>query len=1526
MKLFDGAKGLLGVAVRGLRKMAPTLFPFNWEVCMLFVQRFTLALALSLFSIMATPAKAQTTYYGAPYYPPVAAGASSPFATIQAAVQAWYLVFEIDYGFWPSVCTLGYSPTGGGDAGSTVELMWITANSPSSPCSGNSGPSAVKATGYSFDPVGNLGRPGCICAGDPINLATGNEFREDVDFQQGWLTFSRYYNSDINIATTTIGTQWRHSFDRSLQLSNPNTTSSSGTLPPSFAVLYRPDGLQEMFTKSNGQWTANGAVADRLTETDNAQGVATGYTVFIAASRQWESYNVAGQLQSITDESGVGVNLTYSTSATASTIAPTAGLLLTVTDSKGRQLSFTYTSSGQVYQVTQPDGGVLTYSYNASTGNLLSVQYPDGKLLQYGYTSFTSQGSATTSELTSVVDETGTDYASLSYDGSGRATQTRLAGGANLTKVTYNSNGTTSVQYPAGVSATFGFTTLQGRLKTTSVSQPCAPICGEVAQARSYDANSYPQSATDFNGNVTATAYDANGLLDQEIDASGSTSQRTTNFTWNTTLRVPLTRTVSNASGTVISSTQWVYNATGQTLARCDIDPTNSAASGYSCSTTGTFPAGVRRWTYTYCTTVGTGCPLVGLLLTATGPRTDLTQTTSYSYYTSSSAVNCGTPGAACYQPGDLYQVTDALGHVTTIVSYDADGRITRLTDANGVNTDLTYTPRGWLATRTVGSAQTSFTYTAYGAVQTITDPDGVTTTYGYDTAHRLTTITDALGNTIQYTLDAAGDKTAEQVYDSSGTLHKSLTRTFNTLGQLTTVVDGLNHTVFNASASGSYDANGNLIQSSDALGIQRQLGYDALNRLVQTIDNYNGSDPATQNTTTGYTYDSLDRLTQVTDPSNLNTTYAYDGLSDATGQTSPDTGATSRTFDVAGNVLTRTDAKGITAANTYDSQNRLISTSYPDSTQNVTYTYDEGNSVTGCSTSYPIGRLTRIVENSVTTVFCYDALGRVIQRQTITATATDTRGYSYTAAGRLSGVVYADGSMVSYTRDGDGRIQSISATPAGGTASTVASNFTYQPFGPVSGYTLGNGQVIVRSYDVNYRLTDLTSPAFNLHVARDAMGDITAIGNAPGANPATETYAYDPLYRLLSVTEANGSVLESVTYNPTGDRLTETGSGLDTGIYTYNANTHQLNAVGNNALTVDANGNTTAMTQAGSTYGFGYNDRNRMTVAQLGGSTMATYLYDALGERIQKVTGTATERYDYNEADQLLGEYGATNRDYIWADGIPVADIDTSGTTSTIAYVTADQLGTPRAIATSSGTTEWQLPYQGNPWNEFAPTSTGYTYNLRAPGQYADAETGLFNNTHRDFNSNTGRYVQSDPLGLFGNQISTYDYASNNPLYWIDPSGLDVTITIQRQGYSPTGNSMQGTITVTSDQTTDTYSGYAMENAHAGDNGDKGPIPAGTYDAFIRTDHTPNRLELENVPGYQNIQIHNGNYPRDFKGCFGVGNAHKTDFLGDSQNALKSVLNIVNEDGSGNISVNVLPPSTPTYVPFDDSLPGPSK
>ena len=70
--------------------------------------------------------------------------------------------------------------------------------------------------------------------------------------------------------------------------------------------------------------------------------------------------------------------------------------------------------------------------------------------------------------------------------------------------------------------------------------------------------------------------------------------------------------------------------------------------------------------------------------------------------------------------------------------------------------TDMACSPHERLLTRSVGDATTPLGYTPYGAVASITDPDNVITRFTYDAAHRFTTITDALGNVLQYTLDAA--------------------------------------------------------------------------------------------------------------------------------------------------------------------------------------------------------------------------------------------------------------------------------------------------------------------------------------------------------------------------------------------------------------------------------------------------------------------------------------------------------------------------------------------------------------------------------------------------------------------------------------------------------------------------------------------------------------------------------------------------------------------------------------------------
>ncbi|MDR3446262.1 RHS repeat-associated core domain-containing protein [Dyella sp.] len=1252
-----------------------------------------------------------------------------------------------------------------------------------------------------YTPAKNLG---CGCpkvankpkAGDPINIATGNMYTQQEDFVAGDLSLSRYYNSDSYTRGSHAGASWLMSYDRHLSFTWASSNANGNPLSPTQVALQRQDGQELIFKKINGAWQGDTDVNDLLTEVDDSNGYVLSWTLLVANTRLYEIYSPTGLLLSINDGTHALLSLSYTdgTQKTATGFPVATGLLWRVSDARGRTLTFTYGNPQNIASVTEPDGSILEYVYNGF-GELTSVTYPDGSQRQYLYdeSAYSSAG-LYQAKLTGIIDEASSRYTTFVYQADGRATSTQEGAGANRHTFSYtlpytsNQGTATTVTYPLGQTATATIVAPQGTAIISAMSARCGEQCDQQYQSQTLDTNGNPDVATDFNGNIKRTIYSASGLLSQQIDAGGTANQRTTNFTWNIGLRVPLNRTVLDSSGGVVAYDAWTYNNAGQVTARCKANPNVPGSLSYSCGSSTNAPSGVRQSLSTYCTAIDTTqCPLVGLLLSVDDPRTDVSDLTHYSYYLATDESGCGTAGGACHRAGDLYQITNALGQTITYAAYDKNGRVVRQSDNNDVITDLTYSPRGWLLTRTVranadgspssSDAITTIGYTPYGTVASITDADNVTMSYTYDAAHRLTDITDALGDRIHYTLDAAGNKTQEQTFDPSGTVRRTLSRTYNTLGQLTQVTDGLNHAVFNASYADSYDANGNLVHTADALGVQRKQGYDGLNRLVQTIDNYNGTDTATQNTQSVFAYDANDRLEGVSDPDGLNTTYSYDGLGNATGVQSPDTGSTSYLYDAAGNVTQRTDARGVVSHSTYDALNRRTATTYTDGTLNVAYGYDEPNSVTGCSASYPVGRLTRIVETAVTTVYCYDAHGNVTRKSQTQGTATDSTTYSYTLADRLASTLTPSGTSVQYSHDDAGRINGVTALPpgtSGAGAGNVVTNVSYLPFGPIASYTLGNGQTITHTYDANYALTDVVSPALNLHFARDAMGNITALGNAPGANPATESYSYDPLYRLTGLTNGNGNVEEAYTYSKTGDRLSKTASGLATGVYTYQAGTHHLAAIGNAARAYDANGNTTGSVVGGDTFGFGYNGRNRMTIAQRDGSTVGTYTYNALGQRTKVVTfpAASSQRFTYDEASQLTGEYGNTTRDYIWLGDLPIAVVDTAAGVSTVSYVHADGLGTPRAVTDATGASIWQFAYQGNAFGEQQPLSaSGYTYNLRFPGQYFDAESGLVYNIARSFEPATGRFVESDPTGIQHSQ-STYAYVDDNPLIAFDPNG----------------------------------------------------------------------------------------------------------------------------------------------------------
>jgi len=296
-----------------------------------------------------------------------------------------------------------------------------------------------------------------------------------------------------------------------------------------------------------------------------------------------------------------------------------------------------------------------------------------------------------------------------------------------------------------------------------------------------------------------------------------------------------------------------------------------------------------------------------------------------------------------------------------------------------------------------------------------------------------------------------------------------------------------------------------------------------------------------------------------------------------------------------------------------------------------------------------------------------------------------------------------------------------------------------------------------------------------------DLLGNLINASSSVGASPPTQAYQYDPLYRLTNVQNGSGTSLESFTYDLTGDRLSKTLSGT-TSPYTYTAGTHRLASVASQTRGYDADGNENSgpVTFNGTPLypaTFTYDNRNRLTQVTASGA-IVTFNLNGRGERVFKNGPNGGKLFSYDEGGRLLGEYtttGALGAQYVYVDSMPVAYI----TGGVLYYIETDQLGTPRQVILPGATTAndaavWKWGYfaSNSAFGENAPSVQTITFNLRFPGQYFDAETGLNYNYFRDYEPGTGRYVESDPIGLRGGP-STYGYANQNSLRLDDPTGL---------------------------------------------------------------------------------------------------------------------------------------------------------
>ncbi len=287
-------------------------------------------------------------------------------------------------------------------------------------------------------------------------------------------------------------------------------------------------------------------------------------------------------------------------------------------------------------------------------------------------------------------------------------------------------------------------------------------------------------------------------------------------------------------------------------------------------------------------------------------------------------------------------------------------------------------------------------------------------------------------------------------------------------------------------------------------------------------------------------------------------------------------------------------------------------------------------------------------------------------------------------------------------------------------------------------------------------------------YTAYDANGNLTAFTDLRTA--ANDAYGYDPLNRLVTADGTFGS--QAFGYDRNANRLSWLDNATTT-TYDYAPGSNRLVREGTATVTLDANGNITAQGQRAYTH----SPDNRIVSVSESGTLVATYAYNALGQRVAKTVGGATTRFIYGQNGELLAETDATGtvlREYIYLNGTPLAVLDSTG----VHYLHTDHLGTPRAATDQTGRLVWTWisdPFGATAANDDPDgDGTTFTLNLRFPGQYFDTETGLHYNYFRYYDPATGRYVTSDPIGLAGG-LNTYGYVGGNPVGGMDVFGLKV-------------------------------------------------------------------------------------------------------------------------------------------------------
>jgi RHS repeat-associated protein len=935
----------------------------------------------------------------------------------------------------------------------------------------------------------------------------------------------------------------------------------------------------------------------------------------------------------------------------------------------------------------------------------------------------------------------------------------------------------------------------------------------DQSTARTGAIGTMPMSATPLRS--TETAY-----------LTGDANYRTRNL-----LGLPTSSTIKDAAGAIVAQTTMSYDEGAYPLL------SYSLVTGWSDPATSVrgLVTTMSRWLNTTNTWLSTHaqydqCGSLRTTWDAEGNQSQTDYTDSFS--AGGSRNTYAYPTSATSPIPDSSEANGSSSALVTSSQYDfLTGLVMSSTDANGQTTSFDYNDplnRLKTITRPTGGGLTTYEYgdssnNLYIRTQTTLDSSRSFDSYQYY---------DGLGRAIRslsYDADATSPWIAvDTYYDQMGRVQsvsnpyrvsspggattacgECTTTEYDDLGRVKRVVTPDGAQMASNYSTITTGTPGTDVTVTDQAGKKRKSLIDALGQLIKVNE-----DPTGLNYQTTYGYDPLGNLRTVTqgDPlgDHQTRTFNYDSLSRLTSALNPESGTATYHYNNNGNLDWKTDARGVKTSYTYDSLNRVKTRSYsltgttpPNyiASPDVSYFYD-GTGMPADVTTTPAfskGNLTAIKSSVSETIYTeFDALGHIKKHRQIAEPGMPAEQkylmeYSYDLAGNMISQKYPSGKLIETEYDAGGRIAGVKnqANYYAGAAPSSSNRIQYTAHGAVSDLRLGNGlwehtlfNNRLQPYEIGLGTAkggnDRLKLAYGYGTTNNNGNVLSQTITVPTINGVagvtlTQSYAYDQLNRLQSVSEGSGSNAWAQGYiytNPDGtggrfgnrriDPATTTQSLIPTSNPTFN--------MGNNRFATDQGydyddaGN--LKTAPG--YSYSYDSENRMVSADSGQQWgLSSYSYDGDGHRIKKVAGAdITTVFVYNVAGQMVAEYSNSS---------PSGDGGTS-------YLTTDNLGTPRIITGTNINNAYggvKARHDYLPFGEEISSLNGRTPELRYSGDNVrqkftqkerDLETGLDYFQARYYSSSQGRFTSPDEFTGGPDELYYFaEDASNNPTFYAD-------------------------------------------------------------------------------------------------------------------------------------------------------------